>query len=560
MSFSQTAYDLPGALQHWLLVCLFLGGVALVIGLLIAFAVAGFRGPQLWVTYLLGGFRDLLTMSPRRVFSLANLTVKEAISRKALLVFVVFLLLFMFAGWFLSGEDEKKFEPIQIKQSIAFVMTVVNWLILPVVIFLACWGIPEDIRLRSLHTVVTKPARRCEVVLGRMLGCIALMTLVVAVMGTIGYFWVLRQVPAKYHSELICRSPLYGEMKFFDRTGTEKDTSDPRNRLSVGDLWNYRTFVEGNTRSYAQWTFQNIETENLEKLDSLPIEYRFELFRTHKGTVGTSIFCELTLVNPEKKLRVPLPVFQVHEFPKSVNEATFSIPKRIIFDPAASGGDAKDAGPRTVDLWKDLVSDQTLIVEARCVDAEQYMGVAAADLFIRNPDRSFLTGYSKAIFSIWLMCSLISILGTSVSTFVKGPIATILMTTFLVVGQHLREYMQEQLGEFTKEGTTLGGGAFESLYRLLTQRAQMDTLPDGYAKTILQTADEGIYRFLGVVQNIIPNFKYFQTAKYVENGFDVPWGTAEIGLLPAVAVTVGFLIPCLIIGYYSLQLRELESK
>jgi hypothetical protein len=44
---------------------------------------------------------------------------------------------------------------------------------------------------------------------------------------------------------------------------------------------------------------------------------------------------------------------------------------------------------------------------------------------------------------------------------------------------------------------------------------------------------------------------------YVANGFDVPWNAA---LLPALLTTLGFLLPCLFIGYLSLALRELEEK
>jgi hypothetical protein len=44
---------------------------------------------------------------------------------------------------------------------------------------------------------------------------------------------------------------------------------------------------------------------------------------------------------------------------------------------------------------------------------------------------------------------------------------------------------------------------------------------------------------------------------YVANGFDVDWNAA---MLPSIAVTLAYLVPCLIIGYYSLKLRELESK
>ena len=71
---------------------------------------------------------------------------------------MIFAVLFMFGSWFLTSAGEKA--DIQIQRHVVFVFTAVSWLVLPVVLMLACWGIPEDIKARSMHTVVTKPVRR----------------------------------------------------------------------------------------------------------------------------------------------------------------------------------------------------------------------------------------------------------------------------------------------------------------------------------------------------------------------------------------------------------------
>ena len=80
----------------------------------------------------------------------------------------MFAVLLMFAGWFLADANERP--ELQATVHITFLLTAIAWLILPAVIFLSCWALPEDIRIRSLHTVVTKPARRLEIVIGRMAG------------------------------------------------------------------------------------------------------------------------------------------------------------------------------------------------------------------------------------------------------------------------------------------------------------------------------------------------------------------------------------------------------
>ena len=44
---------------------------------------------------------------------------------------------------------------------------------------------------------------------------------------------------------------------------------------------------------------------------------------------------------------------------------------------------------------------------------------------------------------------------------------------------------------------------------------------------------------------------------YVAKGFDVDFRAA---ILPAIAVTLAYVVPCVLLGYYALKLRELESK
>ena len=44
-------------------------------------------------------------MSPRRVWALAWLAIKESIHRLVLVVFVVFLIVLLFAGWYLDQNS-----------------------------------------------------------------------------------------------------------------------------------------------------------------------------------------------------------------------------------------------------------------------------------------------------------------------------------------------------------------------------------------------------------------------------------------------------------------------
>jgi hypothetical protein len=199
----------------------------------------------------------------------------------------------MFGGWFLSSGNSR--EELQAGVQIWFLLTAISWLILPAVMFLACWSIPEDIQVRSLHTVVTKPIRRIEVVLGRIVGFGAVVTGVVLIMGIAGYIWIQRQVPDSVRDGLTCRVPKYGQLYFKDRTGQIAESG-----INTGDIWAYRSYIEGNTRARAIWAFRNIDAGQFDDDQAIDLESRFEAFRTVKGSadsVEKGLEGQYTLVN-----------------------------------------------------------------------------------------------------------------------------------------------------------------------------------------------------------------------------------------------------------------------
>ena len=550
MFFDPEPLDLGRALLTWLLAVGVSAAVGMLVAFVLSFAISGIAGPAKFARILPKAFSDLFGMSARRVGAIASLTAKESFRRQDILVGVVFVLLFMFAGWFLSSTDIDT----PAKPYISFVLTAIRWLILPVALLLSCWGLPADIKVRSLHTVVTKPCRRSEVVLGRMLGYGAVMTLGVLIMGFVGYIWVLRSVPESAERQLVSRVPVYGELSFLTRTGEKSPFG-----INVGDIWTYRSFVEGNTNARAIYKFA--DADSLAGEDEIALEYRFEVFRSHKGDIDRTVLGQFELVNEDKDIRVPYPPvpFEIREFAdlqtrsseEGARDPIIRVPRQLEFTP--EGSDQSES----VDLFQDIVQeDGTLTVEMRCVDGGQYLGAARTDLFIRTPDRSFATGYFKAILGTWLMAMLVIILGTTASTFVKGPVATLLTFTLILTGLTMRPFMDE-LVEQHMTGQVLGGGMLESAYRLVTQMNVQSPLPENTATTVIKFIDTRVFDALLVLRNLIPNFTYFDMTPFVANGFDVPWNAS---LLPSILLTLGFLIPCVVLGYFSLQLRELEAK
>ncbi len=562
MTFDRAPFVLLAGLRDWLAVFGGFVGIIFAATILVALGIYGTSGPVAVMGRVWQGLHDFTHLSPKRIWAISRLTILEAWRRKALWVFAVFAFLMMFAGWFLDSELRPE---MQVKNAVSFALTTVSWLTIPVLLLLSCWGIPEDIRVRSMHTVVTKPVRRNEIVMGRILGFSCVSATIVAIMGVVGYVWVLRQVPEDSHPELpftkrvclaigllpdlpqdvivkkFCRMPVYGTLEFVDNQGNLTDKG-----VNTGDIWEFRSYIEGgSSKSAARYKFP-VDGP----VDEIKLESRFEAFRTHKGRMGQSLLVRYVLVNPKKDLRVPLPSFEIKEF--TLNEHFI---KREV-----SYYDESIKDTRTVDLFKDLVffddsekvKHDVFQVEVQCLDSGQYLGMARPDFFIRLPDRSFLVGYFKAVFGLWLLTVFIVSIGVTASTFVKGPVATLLTFSVLIVGQGFRDFMIRLI-----TGEQKGGGPLESWYRLVTHMNDTLELPSTVGIQVMQGIDKVLLSVLWLMQHLIPDLSSFVMSPYVANGFDVPWGVA---LFRSLAMTIGYLIPCLLVGYYSLTLRELEAK
>ncbi len=542
-------------IMRWLIVVCSLALIGAFVGAVSSWLGNGNRGLANFGGVVGRGFADLLFLAPRRVFALATLTTRESIRRKALWVGAVFLVLFMFAGWFIGDTSEAT----PAKPYISFVMTTIRWMLLPVAVLLACWGLPADIRDRSLHTVVTKPVRRSEVVLGRIGGYVFVVSVLLLVVSAVGYAWLLRVVPERSQRQLISRVPVYGILNMLNEQGEQFDKDGlPYMGVNVGDVLDVRRFIQGGTKERAIWEFGGLRAADFPAEENIRLEYMFEAFRSYKGDINTQIEFSVTLVNPKSNLRVPIGVLPVNEFSSEVvhdltggkTENLISIPHSITY----REGDAD----KTVDLFKDLVDGEVLRLEIACLDASQYLGVNPYDLFVRMPDRSFAVGYWKTIFAIWLLLVLVITIGTTASCILKGPVATLATFGLLILGSFLKESLVKRLATyFSQGGQVVGGGSVEAFYRLVMGMNESSPLDDSLSKRVIETLDAGVYAMLYLAKYIIPDVRIFDAAFFTANGFDVPFGAC---ILPSVLITLGFFIPAYIIGYFGLQVRELEAK
>ncbi|HWA96883.1 MAG TPA: hypothetical protein VG713_00255, partial [Pirellulales bacterium] len=178
---------LPAALVHWLVIVATAGSLAFLIAALLVVLVGWREGFDRSVRHFVGRFgavfRDLLSVAPRRVWALARLGWQESIRRRALVGFVLFLFVVLpMALWFLDTHS-----PDPAVLYVSSVQWSITLLVLVTVLLLAAVSLPTDLKNKTIFTVVTKPVRASELVLGRVLGIATIGTAMLAVMGPLAF-------------------------------------------------------------------------------------------------------------------------------------------------------------------------------------------------------------------------------------------------------------------------------------------------------------------------------------------------------------------------------------
>jgi ABC-type transport system involved in multi-copper enzyme maturation permease subunit len=590
-----------GALPRFLITALVLAVFALLVGFVVALVRYGpLKAGDLTYRVVTNGMSELALSSPRRIWAIARLAVKESFRRRVIVALVVFFLILLFAGWFLKTDY-----PQPAKLLFSFVLTATTYLILLIALLLSTFSLPNDFKTKTIYTIVTKPVRAGDIVLGRILGFTLVGTILLAIMSCFGYVFVVRTL---YHTHEVDVARLeevvnsdgdvvgkVGRTTLDDYHRHEVDlnadgngdaistnehkhaitnvgtpdepkyvVSGPEDYLrarvpqygrlrfldrrgapaprgiSVGSEWTYRSFIEGGSAAAAVWTLDGISEKSLGKDDEgnpcLPLELVVRVFRTYKGDIEQGIQGSIRLRNPDD------PDVKSNEDIFTAKDAsinTFDIPVKL-YD-----------GQKEIDLLKDLVTkDGRLEVVVQCLDGAQYYGFAQPDLYLRLPDASPLWNYIKAQLGIWVQMVLVISIGVTCSTLLNGPVSVLFTVSFILLG-FFKEFFVN-----VATGKQVGGGPIESLVRLVTQKNQTTGLENsGFAVQLMQWIDWVLKQAMLSLAQVLPDFRSFSTVDYVAYGFNIPSNQIAQDLV----VTAAYVLGLFVIGYFCLRTREVAK-
>jgi hypothetical protein len=524
-------------------VCLLIGGGTALAAFFLPFAV------------------DFGRLRWRRIWALSRLSFKEAIRRRVLWVFSAMLLVFLFASWFLPYKPED-----QVRNYVRVVYWVMEPLLLTTACLVAAFSIPTDVRSQTIHTIVTKPVERFEIVLGRFLGYALLMSLVLVVMTSISLLYVFREIDPDAQAESMrARIPLYGNLTF--RGGKEANYQGD----SVGREWDYRRYIPGgkNTNQRAVWSYASLPQDLANRREGkVPCEFSFDIFRTVKdkeGQEGKGVHCSFTFqtwrwdpkeeanytrerntsVDPDK-LAAKYGICEI--FYKKIEDyhtQTIEVPSALFQNALTGDASARPAAPGGEPA-------PLLQVVVKFESGGQYLGVAKHDFYILDAEGTFAWNFFKGAVGLWLRLLLVIAIAVTCSTYLSGVISFV-ATAFLYFAGLFRDT------DYIKglaEGTNVGGGPLESFVRLVSHESLVTPLESTAGTDFAQGTDKLYRLILQGLLHMFPDVERLDWTSYVAEGFNIGMGTT---VLLSTLMLVAYLLPWAILGYYLMKSREIAT-
>lgn len=595
--------------------------LAIVLGLVVGYVVSSSRyGSGEGFYAVARAIRDLFRFDLpgtriRRIMALAKLAFQEALRRKVLYVVGLFVVVLLLAGWYLNPQSD---DPARLY--VSFVLTATNYLVLALALFISAFSLPEDIKNKTIYTIVTKPVRATEIVLGRMLGFIGVGTLILAPMGLLSYVFVVRGLDhnhvqvedvrtlsrggyegetdyTRFHSHtftldengegltnivrghrhvvirdengefvigspegaLRARVPSYGELVFRDRSGNLQEAG-----IDVGN--------ERLAGGYASAGISRLigVTRGTRKVEHGYVE---------GGTLGTAEFTFPNVTEERYPDGIPIDLtLRAYRSYKGDIETgirgsiTMKHPEKLIeSNPIAFIVDEYEVDEKILPLQiegTDGNETRMLNVFKDLVDENGQMTV-----IVRCLDQSQYLGLTPASVYLrpadntfaWNMAkAYISIWLQMTMIIAFGVMFSTFLTgpvamiaTFVCV---LLGFSAEQVYDtrhYIDEGIARGGGPIESLVRLLKQDAMTTQLDvDTVAAKVIQTTDAGIVYTLDAIATSLPNLP-----KMVGTAEFAASGLDIFGAILArhAVATLGYVLLAFLISYFTLKAREIAA-
>jgi hypothetical protein len=231
------------------------------------------------------------TYSFRRIWALARLAFLEALRNRVTWLLLITLLPVLFPmAWFLGSKSEN-----ELRLRVSWMSIPLQVILLFTAALLSAFAIPNDVKKQNIFTIVTKPVKRFEMILGRFLGYGLLLTLSCFGATAVSLIFIsTSNIDEKAREETYtARVPVRGKLTFESRSSEFIGTD-------VGREFSYRKYIGGDQLSPQRgvWSFTELPSSlGRAEDDVVPCVFTFDIFRLTKGEENRGVDVNIRAVS-----------------------------------------------------------------------------------------------------------------------------------------------------------------------------------------------------------------------------------------------------------------------
>lgn len=531
------------------------------------------------------------------VWAIAKLSFKEAIRSQVLWIFLIVFLPFLFPiQWFGATKPAD-----EMRATTALITVILSMLVLIPAMLVTSFGIPNDIKNLNIFTVVSKPIERFEIVLGRFVGYVALMTLVMFALTGVSLVMLTNStVSTKAREETYkARVPYRGSLEFKSLVASARNEKKEFEGTNVGREFDYRKYIAGADVSpqRAIWKFPTVPTDMTRAAeDRVPVEFTFDIYKMTKGEQNKGALTKFQFATHNAPLKQPTSmkepewVWLLEDRKKAYDARVKELKDQgldVLNQSIANSGNKPvwDALNKLTEEFgyyeirgKEVFDYQVMSVEipaglfrnalkgdpgkdpagaavprfsiyVKCESDGQLIGVAEPDLYLLQNQMPYAYNFLKGMVGLWCRLCIVVGLAVAISTYLSG-VLTLLTTAFIFIVGFFADHLNDLAG-----GRNIGGGPFQSMSQMVKAEQGTTPLTDSASTRALLFSDKGFAWLVRRFQNMVPDVDAFSWGHFVSEGFNVNTEYLVVNLL----VTFGYLLPWAVLAYYLMKSREVAA-
>lgn len=401
------------------------------------------------------------------ILTIAGHTFREVIRKKILHVLIGLGILILIVSPFIPTTDEAD---ARVKMMLVVFFQVVVLLCIVGMVFLSATSIPHEIEDRTIYGILSTPVSRLKIVVGKITGFSLVSAFVLIILGLVNIVAIYRvasKLPEGYRGILKARNEF---------TASQFSIQGKLHHVRQGIVW-----IEGGRSGIALWSFSELY-KKLDSKSSFEVEFNLKIDSSRKDidaiplVVGTEDAGE-------------------GQCKTSVLSAKIDEPLTVKIDPAIVG----KSGAVNVTVFP--------------IHSTDYIGVTQGDAKLFAVQNGFVYNYAKAIVITFLKFLLIISIAVMGSTYLSAPVSIVSALVIFLCG-HILDFVKD--------------------FSLVIQRYDVHehTLQAVLKKPniLLVYIDYLIKKPLEWFSVILPDFKRFDSLKFLLKGINIPLETVGVSL------------------------------